>query len=68
MSKRAKPSETPDEQVGGTPTPDNVTSRAEGRPPEESSSDNPAEQAEAILQESEDRVAEGAAGSDPISE
>lgn len=61
MSKHAKPSETPNEQIGGTPSPGNVTKRAEGRPPEESSSDNPTEQAEAILQESEDRVAEGAA-------
>jgi hypothetical protein len=56
------------EPLGGEPDADNVTSRAEGRPPEERSSEDPAAQAEAILQESEDRIAEGADGSEPIAE
>ena len=56
------------EPLGGTPDADNVRTRAEGRPPEEQSSEDPAAQAEAILQESEDRIAEGADGSEPIAE
>jgi hypothetical protein len=38
----------------------NVETRAEGRPPEEAASENPEEQAQAILEESEDRVQQGA--------
>jgi hypothetical protein len=38
----------------------NVQTRAEGRPPEEAASENPEEQAEAILEESEYRVQQGA--------
>jgi hypothetical protein len=53
------------EPLGGTPDPDDVESRAEGRPPEEQSSDDPTAQATAILQESEDRIAEGAEESGP---
>jgi hypothetical protein len=68
MSNGAGPADKSGEQLGGTPNPENVTSRAGGRPPEEQSSDDPTEQAEAILQESEDRVAEGAEGSEPIAE
>ena len=68
MSNGAGPADRAGEQLGGTPDADDVTSRAEGRPPEERSSDDPTEQAEAILQESEDRVAEGAEGSEPIAE
>jgi hypothetical protein len=56
------------EPIGSTPDADNVASRAEGRPPEEQTSDDPEAQAEAILQESEDRTAEGADGSEPITE
>jgi hypothetical protein len=56
------------EPIGGMPDADNVTSRAEGRPPEEQTSEDPAAQAEAVLQESEDRIAEGADGSEPIVE
>jgi hypothetical protein len=52
------------EALGGEPDADHVRRRAEGRPPEEGSSEDPAGQAEAILQESEDRTAEGAQ-SDP---
>ena len=56
------------EGIAGMPDADNVTSRAEGRPPEEQTSEDPAAQAEAVLQESEDRIAEGADGSEPIVE
>jgi hypothetical protein len=56
------------EAIGGMPDADNVTSRAEGRPPEEETSEDPAAQARAVLQESEDRIAEGADGSEPIGE
>jgi hypothetical protein len=56
------------EPLGGAPDADKVTTRAEGRPPEEESSEDPEAQAEAILQDSEDRVAEGADGSEPIAE
>jgi hypothetical protein len=44
------------EPARAIPDPDEVASRAEGRPPEERSSEDPTAQAEAILQESEDRV------------
>jgi hypothetical protein len=49
--------------VGEPPDPDEVASRAEGRPPEERSSDDPTGQAEVILEESEARIEEGAAKS-----
>jgi hypothetical protein len=52
--------------MSSTPAADNVASPAEGRPPEEQTSDDPEAQAEAILQESEDRTAEGADGSEPM--
>jgi hypothetical protein len=52
--------------IGGMPDADNVTSRAEGRPPEERTSEDPEAQAQAVLQESEDRIADGADGSEPI--
>ena len=54
------------EPLGGEPDADKVKSRAEGRPSEERSSEDPAAQAQAILQESEDRIAEGADGSETI--
>ena len=38
----------------------NVETRASGRPPEEAASDNPEEQARAILEDSEDRKKTGA--------
>jgi hypothetical protein len=47
-------------EPGGTPDPVDVASRAEGRPPEERSSEDATAQAEAILQDSEDRIAKGA--------
>jgi hypothetical protein len=54
--------------LGDPPDPKAVASRADGRPPEEASSDNPEAQAQAILEESEDRIAAGAHTSDPIDE
>jgi hypothetical protein len=53
-----------DAPLGGEPEADDVLSRADGRPPEEQSSEDPAAQAEAILQDSEDRTADGAAASE----
>lgn len=47
------------------PDPDDVARRAEGRPPEERSSEDPTAQAEAILEDSEDRVSEGSERSMP---
>ncbi len=37
------------EPIGGMPDADNVASRAEGRPPEEQTSEDPAAQAEAVF-------------------
>jgi hypothetical protein len=68
MSNEGDSTDEPGEPPSGRPDPEDVTSRAEGRPPEEQSSDDPTAQAEAILQESEDRVAEGAEGSEPPEE
>jgi hypothetical protein len=56
------------DELDGLPDPQNVTDRADGRLPEEASSDDPRAQAQAILEESEERIAEGAAGSEPITE
>jgi hypothetical protein len=60
--------ETSDREQDGTPPakPDRekVASRAEGRPPEEGSSNDARAQAEAILEDSEDRVAERSARSE----
>jgi hypothetical protein len=58
----------PESELGDPPDPKAVASRADGRPPEEASSDNPEAQAQAILEESEDRIAAGAHTSDPIDE
>ncbi len=46
--------------------PATVASRADGRPPEEESSDDPEAQAQAILEESERRIVDGAHASDPV--
>ncbi len=52
--------------VGGVkPDTERVKSRAEGRPPEERSSDDPRTQAEVVLEESEERIEERAAQSEP---
>jgi hypothetical protein len=68
MSNEADSADETSEPIGGMPDADNVRSRAEGRPPEEQSSEDPAAQAEAILQGSEDRIAAGAEGSEPFVE
>ena len=60
MSTERDAADEPREADGATPDPGEVASRAEGRPPEERSSEDPTGQAEAILQESEDRVSERA--------
>jgi hypothetical protein len=44
-----------------------VVHRVDDRPPEEASSDDPMAQAQTILEDSEERTAEGAAGSEPTS-
>src|ERR1035437_8412950 len=46
------------------PDPEAVSSRAEGRPPEEASTDDPERQAQVILEESEERILNGAAKSE----
>jgi hypothetical protein len=58
----------PESELGNPPDPNAVASRADGRPPEEASSENPEAQAKAILEDSEERIAEGAHTSDPIDE
>jgi hypothetical protein len=45
---------------GLPPSPDMVANRADGRPPEERSSEDPEAQARAILEESEERIEDGA--------
>jgi hypothetical protein len=52
----------------GAIDPETVASRADGRPAEEQSSDNPEAQAQVILEESEQRIADGAHASAPIDE
>ena len=56
------------EPIGDVPDADNVASLAAGRLPEEQNSEDPTAQAEAVLHESEDRIAEGADGSEPTVE
>jgi hypothetical protein len=56
------------EDLDGVPDPEAVAHRARGRPPEEASSDDPMAQSETILEDSEERTAEGAEGSEPTSE
>ena len=53
------------DELDGIPDPQAVADRADGRPPEEASSADPMAQAQAILEESEERIAQGAAGSEP---
>ena len=52
------------EDVGVKPDPESIAARADGRPPEEASSDNPIAQAQTILEESEERMEVGAKGSE----
>ena len=63
MSNEEDPPDETGAPVGVGPDADHVRRRADGRPPEEESSEDPEGQAEAILQESEDRTADGADGS-----
>jgi hypothetical protein len=58
----------PSEELDGMPDPEAVAHRADGRPPEEASSADPMAQSQAILEDSEERTAEGAEGSKPTSE
>jgi hypothetical protein len=44
---------------------DKTSSRAEGRPPEEKASQDPTSQAEAILEDSEERIRSREAAADP---
>jgi hypothetical protein len=53
----------PGDELNGIPDPEAVAHRAEGRPPEEASSDDPMAQSRTILEDSEERTAEGAEGS-----
>jgi hypothetical protein len=53
------------EELGSSPDPKAVASRSDGRPPEEASSDDPDAQAQAILEESEERIDDGARASEP---
>jgi hypothetical protein len=68
MSNEGDSTDGASEPIGAMHDADNVTSRAERSSPEEETSEDPAAQAEATLQESEDRLAEGAEGSEPIVE
>jgi hypothetical protein len=52
------------EELDGVPDPAAVVHRADERPPEEATSDDPIAQAQAILEDSEERTAEAAAGSE----
>jgi hypothetical protein len=54
-----------EETFGGSPAPEMIERRAEGRPPEEADSDDPSAQAEVILTESDERIRERAADADP---
>jgi hypothetical protein len=68
MSDDRSPAHQESEELDGMPDPEAVASRADGRPPEEASSDNPMAQAQTVLEESEERTAEGAASSAQTSE
>jgi hypothetical protein len=57
-----------DKELDGIPDPEAVAHRADGRPPEEASSDDPVAQSQTILEDSEERTADGAEGSALASE
>ena len=61
-------SQEPGEKLNGTPDPEAVAHRADGRPPEEASSDDPMAQSQAILEDSEERTEAGTEGSELPSE
>jgi hypothetical protein len=67
MNDDPHPADQESEELDGAPDPAAVVHRADGRPPEEASSDDPMAQAQTILEDSEERTAEGAAGSEPTS-
>jgi hypothetical protein len=67
-SSHAGPHDSESEELDGSPDPKAVASRADGRPPEEASSGDPDAQAQAILEESEERIADGARASAPSDE
>jgi hypothetical protein len=56
------------EELGDMPDDETVASRADGRPPEEESSDDPKAQAQTILEDSEERITKGAKDSGPTKE
>jgi hypothetical protein len=56
------------EGLGDMPDDETVASRADGRPPEEESSDDPKAQAQTILEDSEERITKGAKDSGPTKE
>jgi hypothetical protein len=68
MSDDRGPAGQAPEELGDIPSVEAVASRADGRPPEEASSDDPTAQAQAILEDSEERIAEGAKDSEPTNE
>jgi hypothetical protein len=68
ISRVSANEESESEQLGEPPDPKAVASRAGGRPPEEASSDDPDAQAQAILEESEERIADGTRASTSIDE
>ena len=65
MSEDQESMEEVIEELGDMPDDETVASRADGRPPEEESSDDPKAQAQTILEDSEERITEGAKDSGP---
>lgn len=68
MSEDQESMEEAIEELGDMPDDETVASRADGRPPEEESSDDPKAQAQTILEDSEERISEGAKDSGPTKE
>jgi hypothetical protein len=61
----SEPTSAASRDLDGVPDPHKVANRAEDRPPEESESDDPRVQAQTVLEDSEQRVADGAKDSSP---
>ncbi len=68
MTTDGDQSKAPGSELDGHPRPEAVVSRADARPPDEASSDAPNAQAQVILEDSEARLADGAAKADPDTE
>ena len=68
MSEDQESMEEAIEELCDMPDDETVASRADGRPPEEESSDDPKAQAKTILEDSEERISEGAKDSGPTKE